>query len=171
MNIQDCFKIGYIQKPHALKGEVTVLLEPDLPFDFGEIPSLFLDLNNNLVPHSIEAVSINGTRAIVKFEDIDSHAAANAICKRHIYVPKSTRPRSGRGQFYDDEVIGFEVEDEAHGILGNVATVVHAGLNRLLSVEGGGREILIPLNSPFITSINKAEKRISVSLPDGYLEM
>jgi 16S rRNA processing protein RimM len=34
-----------------------------------------------------------------------------------------------------------------------------------------GKEVLIPVNSPFITSINKSKKKISVNLPEGFLDI
>jgi len=171
MNVNDCYKAGFILKPHGLKGEVTVMLDPDLPLAFNELDSVFIDIGDNLVPHVIHAVSVTHAKAIVKFEDIDSQAAANLISKKALYLPKSTRPKSGRGKFYDDEVVGFEVHDENHGELGKVVMVSQAGLNRLLSVDHDGREVLIPVNSPFITNINKGKKRISVSLPEGFLDL
>jgi ribosomal 30S subunit maturation factor RimM len=33
------------------------------------------------------------------------------------------------------------------------------------------KEVLIPLNSPFIVSTNKTKKLIKVALPDGFLDI
>jgi 16S rRNA processing protein RimM len=49
--------------------------------------------------------------------------------------------------------------------------VTSAGPNKLLSVDHHGKEVLIPVNSPFITGINKSKKKISVTLPDGFLDL
>jgi len=38
-----------------------------------------------------------------------------------------------------------------------------------LSIFQDSKEILIPINAPFITSINKTKKLILVELPDGLL--
>jgi 16S rRNA processing protein RimM len=81
------------------------------------------------------------------------------------------RPKSGRGEFYDDEVIGFEVLDTELGLLGTISEVIQAGPNKLLSVDYQNKEVLIPINSPFISGVNKSRKRITVSLPEGYLEI
>jgi 16S rRNA processing protein RimM len=171
MNLRDFFKVGYVLKPHGLKGEVTVALDHDLPLEIEEVDSVFVEINNNLVPHQIESISARGAKAIVKFEDVDSIAAANVICKRSLFLPKSSRPKSGRGEFYDDEIVGFEVFDETYGSIGKVAAVTAAGLNKLLSIDHLGKEILIPLNSPFIKSVNKTKKKIAVDLPEGFLEI
>lgn len=168
MQISDCYKIGFILKPHGLKGGVTISLDELIDADS---KTFFIEINNSLVPYFIEEYSERGNKAFVKFEDVDSVEDAETISKKAIYLPKSARPKSARGEFYDDEIIGFQVEDSSLGILGQVTEVTTAGPNKLILVRASNREILIPVNSPFIKSINKAKKKISVELPDGYLEI
>jgi 16S rRNA processing protein RimM len=48
---------------------------------------------------------------------------------------------------------------------------VKAGPNRLLALDHNGKEVLIPVNSPFITRINKSKKMITVNLPEGFLDI
>lgn len=171
MQLSDCFKVGYIQRPHGLKGAVAVGLEPDLPVDLKASDAIFVEINNQLVPYILQSVSLQGNRAIAKFEDVDTPAQAEFISKKSIYLPKTVRPKSGRGQFYDDEVVGFLVIDEIAGTLGEIRSVSTAGSNKLLTIHSAGREVLIPLNSPFIKRVNKKEKRILVSLPEGFLDI
>lgn len=171
MEIDACFKIGWILKPHGLKGEVTVLLEGDSPDDFTSIESVFVEQNQRLVPYFIQEISAQGKKAFIKFEDIDNADEAGKISKQSLYLPKSLRRKAGRGEFYDDEIIDFEVHDEEKGFLGKIHEVMQAGPNRLLVIRWNNKEVLIPVNSPFITSINKSKMKISVSLPDGFLEI
>jgi len=170
MDINESYKVGYILKPHGLKGEVTLSLDPEAP-DFAELKSLFIEKEKRLIPHFIESVSLRGDKAFVKFEDIDTIEGASDITKCAVYLPKTSRVKSGKGEFYDDEVIGFEVTDSDAGILGNVTEVTSAGPNKLLAIDYKGKEVLIPVNSPFITSINKSKRKISVTLPEGFLEI
>ncbi len=170
MTINDCFKIGYILKPHGLKGEVTLSLDPAYSAVEDSIDTVFMERDNRVVPYFVERMSIRGPRAFLKLEGVDTPDAAASISKCSVFLPKSARQRAGRGEFYDDEIVGFEVVDQRAGFLGAVTGVLQAGGNRLLSIEGG-KEVLIPLNSPFIKSVNKAKKRIAVDLPDGFLDI
>lgn len=170
MNINDCFKIGYIQRPHGLKGGVSISLEADAA-SFDELESVFIEKNNRLIPHFIESVSLRGDKAFVTFDDIKTPEQAQSISKCAIYLPKSLRPKSGRGKFYDDEVIDFEVTDSEIGVIGRVTGITEAGPNKLITVDYEGKEVLIPVNSPFITSINKSKKKILVQLPEGFLDI
>ena len=107
----------------------------------------------------------------MKFEDINSPELAASISKRGIFLSKADRPKSEKGDFYDDEITGFAVNDEVSGDIGTVAGVEMSGMNRLLVVKNEMKEILIPVNSPFILGINKSKKKISVKLPEGFLDI
>lgn len=171
MKTEDCIKVGYVLKPHGLKGEVTIALDPDFPDDAEGINSIFIDFNNNLVPYFISSISLKGNKAFVKFDEVDTPEAARDISRKSLFLPRSIRPKSARGEFYDDEIIGFEVTDENAGPLGKVIEVSQAGPNKLLVIRHDGKEVLIPVNSPFIKSVNKSKGTISVVLPEGFLDI
>jgi len=171
MDIKSCYKIGLVLKPHGLKGEVTISLDPDAPEDIAEFESVFLEQNNTLIPYFIEEISVRGDKAFVKFEDVSTPEGAGEISKTAIYLPKSTRPKAAKGEFYDDEIIDFEVIDENAGSIGFIQDTMQAGSNKLLVVIQGEKEVLVPVNSPFIININKTKKVVTVNLPDGFLDI
>lgn len=169
MNISNCYKVGYISKTHGLKGEVTAIFQEEAEFE--TLESLFLLQNNNLIPYFLESYSDRIDKAFIKFDDVNTLEEAAALKGCSIYLPKTVRPKLKRGQFYDDEVVGFVVEDDAAGNLGSITEVQASGLSRLLVVVKEGKEVLIPIDGPFIQSVNKSKKLIKVSLPEGFLEM
>lgn len=171
MNTDNCYKIGFIMKPHGLKGGVTISLDPEAPEDFSAIETVFVEVRERLLPFFIEGISLKGNKAFLKLEDVNTPEAAQDISKSSLYLPRSTRPKSGRGEFYDDEVIGFEVLDTGLGPLGKITEIVQAGPNRLLSIDFQGKDILVPVNGPFIESVNKSLKKITVTLPEGFLDI
>jgi 16S rRNA processing protein RimM len=171
MNKESCYKIGYLVKPHGLQGQVTISLDPDAPEDFSPVQTVLVERNEHLLPYFIETISLKGKKGFLKFEEVNTAEEAKNICKSSVYLPKSMRPKSGRGEFYDDEVVGFDVLDSSLGPLGKVKDIIHAGPNKLLSVDCQGKEVLIPLNSPFIDGINKSRRKITVTLPEGFLEI
>lgn len=171
MQIDSCFKIGFVQKTHGLKGELTLSLENDAPDDLGMLKSVFVEDGDRLVPYFIDSISLNGNKAFVKFEEIDSIGQAEKLVRKSLYLEKSQRPKKARGEFYDDEIIGFGIFDAEAGELGMVTEIIQAGANKLLSVDNKGKELLIPVNAPFIISINKSKKQIRVDLPEGYLDI
>src|SRR6267378_582592 len=115
MDIDSCYRIGYIEKTHGLKGEVTIVVRESIPIQ--KASTILVDVNGTLVPYFVERVSDRGDKAFVKLEDVDSPEQAKALKGCSLYLPKKVRPKLDRGGFYDDEVIGFEVEDEKLGLL------------------------------------------------------
>jgi 16S rRNA processing protein RimM len=171
MEIDSCFKIGFVLRTHGLKGEVTISLEEDAPRNLPDIPAVFVETDNRLVPYFVHSLSINGKKAFVKFEDVDSIEAAEKLVKRNLFLQKSARAKSGPTEFYNDEIIDFKVIDEDLGELGSVVDIMQAGANRLLVINHGTKEVLVPVNSPFIININKRKRLITVNLPEGFLDI
>ncbi|MEK6783001.1 MAG: ribosome maturation factor RimM [Bacteroidota bacterium] len=169
MDIDSCFKIGYIAKTHGLKGGVTAIFSE--AGEFESLESVFIELKPNLVPYFIESYSSRGEKGFIKFENINSFEQAEMLKGCSIYLPKTVRPKLRRGDFYNDEVIGFEVEDLHQGFLGEVKEILESGANRLLSIDHSGKEVLIPVNGPFIKSVNKSKKKIQTDLPEGFLDV
>lgn len=166
---ESCFRIGFIQRTHGLKGELTIVVDADLPdaaFD-----AVFVETDNRLIPYFIRNLSVQNNRALLRLEDVDTLEQAQSLIGKSLYLPKTLRPKLRRGEFYDDEIVGFSVAEATLGHLGTVKEITDAGPNKLMVVQHGEREVLIPVNGPFIQSIAKAKKSILVELPDGFLEI
>ncbi len=169
MNKQECYSVGYISKTHGLKGEVTAVFTE--PIELDSLESIFLEIKNNLVPYFIESFSDRTDKAFIKFQDINTVEQAATLKGSALYLNKSVRPTLKRGDFYNDEVVGFVVEDEELGRLGLLKEVIQSGPSRLLEIDYNGKDVLIPVNGPFIKSVNKSKKLVKVSLPEGFLNI
>jgi 16S rRNA processing protein RimM len=169
MNKQECYSVGYISKTHGLKGEVTIVFTEPIVLD--GLDSIFIEINETLVPYFIESFSDRGDKAFIKFEDINTPELASSLKGSSLYLSKAVRPSLKRGEFYNDEVIGFSVEDEVEGKLGVIKQIIQSGPSRLLEIDHKGKDVLIPVNGPFIKSVNKSRKLIKVSLPEGFLSI
>jgi len=158
-------------KPHGLKGDLTISLNPDSPDDWDSIKMLFVENDTALVPYFIEKVSARTDKAIIKLEDVSTPEQASLLKNKSVFLPLASRPKLETGDFYDDEVIGFEVSDDHIGLLGLVEEIERAGSNRFLILRYQQKEIMIPVQYPLLKSINKSKKKISVNLPDGFLDI
>lgn len=169
MNKQDCYSIGYISKTHGLKGEVTAVFTE--PIELDSVESVFIEMKGSLVPYFIQSFSDRGDKAFLKFEDVNTAEQAANLKGSTLYLNKTVRPSLKRGEFYNDEVVGYTVEDETEGKLGLLKQVIQSGPSRLLEIDYNGKDVLIPVNGPFIKSVNKGKKLIKVSLPEGFLSI
>jgi 16S rRNA processing protein RimM len=171
MNLKDYYKAGFIMRPHGLKGEVTISIDKDSPADWEELKAVLLEIKNQLVPYFIETVSVRGDKAFLKLEDVNTPEAAAQLKGTSLYLTKESRPKLQPRDFYNDEVIGFLVEDETIGVLGKVEEIEQAGPNRFFIIHYNQKEVMIPSLSPLLKSINRSKKKITVNLPDGFLDI
>lgn len=167
---EEVFKIGIINKPHGVKGEVSFTFTDDI-FDRAEdCDYLVLLLDGILVPFFIEEYRFRSDNvALVKFEGIDSTEKARTLTNVEVYYPV---------KFMDDQeeisswnyFIGFRVEDIHHGCLGTVVDVDDATMNVLFVIENGDEEVLLPAHEEFILDIDRKKKILKVDIPDGLLD-
>lgn len=173
MNIEDCYPIGRVLRPHGLRGEVTLALDrlPPVPLESQEI--VYISRGGELVPYFMTSISVKGAKAYVKFETVDSVEKAKAISTHRVYLPKSLRPQPDTGEFYDDEVAGFDVIDVSAGNIGTISGIMESGAQMLIVVtrKDKEKETLIPVNAPFIDKLDREKKELHVQLPDGFLEI
>jgi 16S rRNA processing protein RimM len=170
MSHSEYFLIGKVTRPHGLKGAVTISLRPEAP-DPESLEVVYLEQKGSLVPYFVDSVSSKGSRAYVKFQDIDNHERASSVSGLNVFLPLTERPDAGERGFYSDEIAGFSVSTADGTLIGIVREVADAGPGRLVVVEHGDREVLIPVNGPFIQLVDADEKTMVVDLPDGFLDL
>ncbi|KOF02392.1 ribosome maturation factor RimM [Roseivirga seohaensis subsp. aquiponti] len=173
MTVEDCYHLGYIVKPHGLKGEVQVLLDVDYPDEYKTLESVFVQQGQQLVPFFITAISLNGDKAIVRFEDTDSLDLAQSLKGCALYLPLSTLPEREEGDFYFHELVGLKLIDvNTDDAVGMIENVFEAGPQTLLSVKHKtSKEVLIPLTDELIKEIDKENNQIHMFVPEGLVDV
>lgn len=172
MNKTDCFHLGHIAKSLGFKGHVSVFIDATNPFEYSEMESVFVEINNVLIPFFIESISINDKGfAKVKFEGVDTEEQSKSLLQKQMYLPVSLLPKLEGNHFYFHEIVGYKVEDKNHGFIGEIVQVIELNNNPLLQIDFEGKEILIPLQDQFLLEINKLEKSIKVDCPTGLIDL
>ncbi|RZJ36371.1 MAG: 16S rRNA processing protein RimM [Flavobacterium sp.] len=172
MRKEDCFYLGKVAKKFSFKGEVLVYLDTDEPELYENMESVFVEQNKHLVPFFIEQSSLHKNDLLrVKFEDVNTEAAADEIINCPVYLPLSMLPKLEGDKFYFHEVIGFEVEDKRLGIVGRIVSVNDSSAQPLFEVKNGDTEILIPMIDQFLVAIDRKNKKVRMDLPEGLIEM
>lgn len=170
MNFEACYQLGYVLKAHGLKGELVIEIDADNPQEYSEMESIFVEVNKKLVPFFIERIQLNGSKAIIKFEEIEAIDQAKTFKGSRIYLPLEVLPELDDG-YYFHELIGFQVIDSKEGELGKISGVFDSGSQDLIAMEYQEKEVLIPLTDEVVTKVDKKAKCISTTLPDGLLDI
>jgi 16S rRNA processing protein RimM len=172
MRKEDCFYLGKIAKKFSFKGEVLAYLDTDEPELYENMESVFVELNNNLIPFFIESSSLHKNDFLrIRFEDIKTEAEAEDLLGAPIYLPLKMLPKLTGNKFYFHEVIGFEIEDKRLGNVGKIVSINDSAAQPLFEVINNGVEMLIPMIDQFLVEIDRKNKKVRMDLPEGLIEM
>ena len=172
MTLDDCFQLGYIIKPHGLKGELQLFLDVDSPSDYRNLESVFVRKGQQLVPFFIESLQVGPTKAIVAFEDIVSLEQAEELRGLELYLPLSFLPAAGANEFYLHEIESFIVVNQEGQPLGAINNIVESGPQLIFVIENEqGVEILLPYQKQLLIRIDRENKEIHLTVPEGLVEV
>ena len=169
---QDCFYLGKIVSQFSFKGELLIKLDTDEPEAYTELESVFVDINDNLVPFFIEKSSLHRSTLLrVRFEDVDTEAEADDLIKCDVYLPLTMLPELDGDKFYFHEIIGYTAVDVNYGNIGTIKGINDNSSQALFEIDNNGKEILIPVNDNFISKVDKKNKTILLETPPGLIDL
>lgn len=171
MTHEEAFYIGYVTKTKGLKGEVQLFFEYDEP-ELLDLDVVFADINGKMVPFFVSSCKLqtNNTGNFY-FDDIDHIDKAQALVRKKIYLPLSKMPDRSDDDFHYNDLKGFVVSDETHGVLGTLIEVNEYPQQFVATVLYKEKEIMFPLNEDLIVEIDEEEETLLVDLPDGLLDI
>ena len=133
---------------------------------------MFIEVKDNLIPFFVEQSKLHKSDLLrVKFEDIDNENDVNSLLKCDLYLPLTALPKLNDDQFYFHEVIGFEVVDSIKGLIGTIKYINDNTAQTLFVIENENKEVLIPMNDDIIDSVNKSDKEICITAPEGLIDL
>ena len=172
MEIKDCFYLGKITKKHSFKGELIINLDTDEPEIYKNLQSVFININGKLIPYFIEKSKIHKKSTLrIKFEDINSEQEASSMINKEVYLPLENLPKLQGKKFYYHEIIGYNVVDSKYGDIGLIIKVDYKSSQSIFIVKNKGKEILIPINDNIIETINRENKTVYISSPNGLIDL
>ena len=149
---EEVFKIGQFAKPHGIKGELSLVTNSDVLED-AEDPYIVCEMDGILVPFFVEDFRYKtDTVVLVKLEDVNSEEDLV-------------------GDMTWDSFIGYTVTDVQKGYLGEITDVDETTINVLLRVDHKGEELLIPAVEELITEADHEARSLTVSLPEGLIDL
>lgn len=169
--------VGTLQKTHALKGELNMLLDVDQEYLTSGNPAI-INIDGIYVPFYTESIRPKGSFSfLVKFDGIDSEEKAKALVNKTVYALR-TKLKEFLEENYDedvalyDDLLGWTVEDERYGVIGKITDIDTNTINELLLVENNeGEVIYLPFTEDFIKEVDEDSKVLRMSLPEGMIDL
>lgn len=158
--------VGYLRRPHGVKGEIIMDLHTDYPERLRKGRKLFV--GEEYKPISLEAVRPHANGVLVKFMGVDTPESAGQFRNQWVYAAVNDLPPLEEGQHYQHEMLGMAVVDDAGNQLGALVEIIETGANDVFVVrDGAGKEILLPDIPAVILDLDFAQRVMRVHLLDG----
>lgn len=169
---EDVFKIGQFAKPHGIKGEIALVTNCDV-FDDSEDPYVICEMDGIFVPFFIEEYRYKSDLVIlVKLVNVDDEKTAREFSNREVYYSLDEVDEEDLvGEMTWDSFIGYRVEDETIGEIGEIVNVDESTMNVLLQIDYKGEELLLPAAEELILSADHENRKLVVSVPEGLLDL
>jgi len=172
MDKSSCFYLGKIVSKYSFKGEVLVKLDTDEPGIYENMESVFVSIGNNLVPFFIDKCRLHKSNLLrIDFEEVKTENEADRIMGSKLFLPLSFLPKLTGTKFYFHEVIDFDVIDSIHGNIGTIKSINDNTSQALFEIEKGDKEVLIPIRDEIITKVDRENKTIHVTTPEGLVDL
>ena len=159
--------IAKITNTSGLKGEVKLRPLSRYSIDYIMTKDLQIgQIENNLSSLKLESKVGDGKNMKFKFQGIDSHAEAENIIGKTIYIHSE---KDDNINFIGENVIGFSVETESGKKAGILKDVMWLPANDVYIIFKDGKELLVPVLDEFIISLNMDDKKLIIADVDGLL--
>jgi len=171
MRKEDCYFLGKITRRHGLHGNVFLKLDTDQPEMYNKLDSIFVDINGLLVPFFVAKQSWGKPETLIISFKNSSEALVDQVVNKDVYLPLSTLPVLSGKKFYYHEVVGFEIREEDGKSCGIIQSVNDQTGQHYFVLDLGGKQIVIPIIRDWILEVNREEKFLKMSLPEGLMDV
>lgn len=157
--------IGFLRRPHGLRGEIVMDLHTDFPERMKKGRQVFVGEEHK--PMTLANVRPHQSGLLVKFDDIDTPEEAGLYRNQWVYVRTKDVPLP-QGQHYKHELLGLKVVDEDDNLLGELVEILETGANDVFIVrDDSGKEILLPNIPSVVLDLDIAARKMRVHLLEG----
>jgi len=168
---EQVFPIGQIIKPHGIHGEMTFDITSDV-LNRDDIPFFIFEIDGILVPFSVETYRYkSNTTGILQLEGVVTEQEAKQFSGLTIYIQKQYLDEVEDAEIELDYFVGFRLIDVEKGEIGVIYEVDQTTENALFVIQKDDDELLIPVGDEYIQEIDHQQKTITVTLPEGLLDL
>jgi len=166
--LEEIIVMAKLSSPYGVKGWVKIFSFTEKLDSLLAYKKFFLSKDQkNWLEKEVKEIKLHGKSIIVKFLEIDSRSEAENLKNYLIGVSKDLLPKLNKGQYYWNELIGFEVLNLKNISFGNVDTFIETGANDVIVVRGD-KERLIPYTSNTVLKVDTGGEKIIVDWDEEF---
>ena len=162
--------IGKVVDAHGLDGELKVKPFTDSPSYYESSADVIVDAGKGLHRLAVRRIRNAGALWIVALEGVAHREAALALKGAELLLDADKLRPLEAGEYFLDDLIGCEVEDEQGARLGRVRGVIETGANDVLEVATEAGETLVPMTQEVVKQVDVAARRIRIAPLPGLFD-
>ena len=168
MDRQGFVEIGLFIGPHGIKGEIKVKSFTEIPENLFVYEEFFL--GNQTKPIKLKLVRKIKQNLICIVEDIKTRNEAEKFKNLILYVRRDNLPLLNDDEFYQRDLLDFQVYNLERHNLGFVTSFNDFGGGLLVEVEKNKKRFYLPIGKPFLKDINYKDKEVILNIDPGFVE-
>jgi 16S rRNA processing protein RimM len=165
---QGFVEIGLFSGPHGIKGEVKVKSFTEIPENLFVYEEFFL--GNQTKPIKLKLVRKIKQNLICIVEDIKTRNEAEKFKNLILYVRRDNLPLLKDDEFYQRDLLDFQVYNLERHNLGFVTSFNDFGGGLLVEVEKNKKRFYLPMGKPFLKDINYKNKEVILNIDPDFIE-
>jgi 16S rRNA processing protein RimM len=172
MKKDDHYLLGSLLKTKGIKGGIILKLNNDYSKEIQKLESIFIDVDNKLVPFFIEEITIKTlSTVIVKLEGVDTEKCAEEFVDLDFYIPTDQVDILKINKVETIDVTGYKIIDQNNQFIGTVIEFIDVPKNPLLNVKSDKGEVLIPATDELIIEVDDDLQEIILNIPEGLFDI
>ena len=164
MGLPEYLSVGYVLKPHGIKGELKVEPLTDDMYRFDKLDWVFLKRGNEYKPLKIVSRKYGRNFVILKLDGFEDRNQSETLRNQYLWIPREDVLSLPEDTYYIADIIGCSVETDDGRFLGHVHEVLQTGSNDVYIVRNeSGREVLVPTLKKVVTEVDLVDRKIRIN--------
>jgi 16S rRNA processing protein RimM len=155
--------IGVIEKPFGVRGEMRVRSLSDVPGRFEGLTRVTLEAPSGAVRETtIRSVREMNGSYVLGMDVCSTPEEAGLFRGWTLKIPQGSSPPLPQGQYYEYELIGLAVQDEAGRPLGTLEEILKTPGHHVFVVRGEQGEVLVPAAKDVVAAVDVLKKTMTI---------
>lgn len=164
--------IGTISSTHGLQGWLTAHIQPQFTKYLRKNGFVFIELRNETyIPHRITDIKKESEEfLLIKIKNYNNVEQAKKLTSKGLALPIAELSEKEQ-MILGVALEGYTLEDTESDFKGTIESITETAGQILAFVSKGEHEVIVPLNQDLIRFVDKKNKLLRMTIPDGLLDI
>ena len=164
--------IGKIQATQGIRGQLRVIPFAGDASSISQLEYVMIKAPDGTLEHfPVVSARAHGKRVILTLKPFDNINQVLHLVGRELYADRGSLPELPSDEYYWSDLLGLQVSTEEGEALGELVDIIETGSNDVYVVRKDGGEVLIPALEDVVLAVDLAANSMTVSLPEGLLDL